>query len=94
MNLPDLREEDGIVTIEHCSVLQERLGLVLEDAYPGQSLNEIINTRINPHSMKEEILELFTPEAFLTMFQTELGKGVIIGAFVQKYILSQDVEET
>lgn len=91
MHIPDLNQEDGVVTIEHCSVLQERLGQVLEDAYPGQSLDEIINTRINPDTMREEILEMFTPEAFLTMFQTELGKGVIIGAFVQRYIL--DVEE-
>ncbi len=91
MQLPDLRYDD-MITTEHCSVLQERLGKILETAYPGDDLFSIVNTRINPELMKTKLLEIFTPKALLTMFQTELGKGVIIGAFIQKFIFGEEEE--
>lgn len=78
---------DDLVTIEHCSVLQERLGRILQDAYPGEPdiLNVTVN-HLNPVFMRDELLELFTAQALLTMFKTEMGKGVIIGAFIQKHL--------
>lgn len=92
MNIPDINQYDDLVTVEHCSVLQERLGQILDDAYPEENLAVIAVEHLDPTRMKKELLELFTPKALLTMFQTELGKGVIIGAFVQKYIFSEEVD--
>lgn len=92
MNLPDPQVYDDLVTIEHCSVLQERLGHILNDAYPEENLANIATEHMDPVRMRLEILELFTPKAFTTMFQTEMGKGVIIGAFIQKYIFEEEAE--
>jgi hypothetical protein len=94
--VPDLRDvgSDDEVTIEHISVLQERLGQVLDDAHPGEGIADIVTNHFDPAAMKEEILAIFTPKAFLTMFQTEIGKGVLIGAFYQSYIDGVDHEES
>lgn len=92
MNIPDLRIYNNEVTLEHCSVLQERLGRVLEEAYPGQDLNVITNNNFDPERMREEILEIFTLDAFMNLFNTEMGKGVLIGAFLQEYVLGDEDE--
>lgn len=89
MRIPDLQSYDDTVTIEHCSVLQERLGQILDEAFPEENLAVITTEHLDPVRMRTELLELFTPKAFLTMFQTEMGKGVIIGAFIQEYIFSE-----
>lgn len=85
MNIPDLRDANDI-TIEHVGVLQERMGNILDEAHPDQGIADIINNHFDPEAMKEEMLTIFTPDAFLKLFQTEMGKGVIIGAFYQAYI--------
>jgi hypothetical protein len=86
MNLPDLRQDKGEVTIEHLSVLQERLGQVLDNAYPGEGISDIVTSNFDPAVMREDILSIFTEDAFMSLFQTEMGKGVLIGAFYQAYI--------
>lgn len=81
------------VTLEHCSVLQERLGAVLDKAYPHQDLGAIVTNNINPEILKEDILTLFSEPAFLALFDTEMGKGVLIGAFIQEFVMNQEDEE-
>jgi len=88
--IPDLRSETE-VTIEHISKLREQLGQVLEDAYPGEGISDIVTNYVSDQVMREQILSIFTPQAFLTMFQTETGKGILIGAFYQAYIDSEEV---
>ncbi len=90
--LPDLRQDSEEVTIEHLSVLRERFGQVLDDAHPGEGISDIVTNHFDDEAMKEEILQIFTPKAFLSLFQTELGKGVLIGAFYQCYIDGGDEE--
>ena len=80
------------ITIEHCTVLQERLARVLQEAYPTEDWSVVLN-HINPEWMLEEIPEMFQEEAFAALFKTELGKGVIIGAFVQEHVLNQPTDE-
>lgn len=89
MTLNDL----NAVTIEHATVIQERMAGVLEKAYPNQGVSKIVTTHFDPEALKEELLEIFTPEAFLKLFASEMGKGVLIGAFYQQYIHSQVEEE-
>lgn len=93
MKFPDINQYQDLVTIEHCSVLQERLGAILNDAYPEENLAVIATEHMDPVRMRTELLDIFTPKAFLTMFQTEMGKGVIIGAFIQEHIFSELEEE-
>lgn len=85
-DIPDLRQDSEVVTIEHVSVLQERFGQVLDDAYPGEYISSIVIDNFDPLAMREELLTIFTQKAFLTLFQTEIGKGVLMGAFYQAYI--------
>jgi hypothetical protein len=91
--VPDLRNDSEQVTIEHVSVLQERLAAVLDEAYPDEGVARIVTQHFDPEAMKEEILEIFTPAAFLTLFKTEMGKGVLIGAFYQAFIDAPNREE-
>ncbi len=92
--MPDLRNDSEDVTIEHISVLQERLGQILSQAYPGDDISKIVSHHFDPTKMRTEMLDLFTDKAFLAMFKSEMGKGVIIGAFIQKYIFGAEQEET
>lgn len=89
MYIPDLRADDE-VTVEHISVLQEHLGNLMQEIYIDNELKHIINHHFDPTKMQEDILKIFTKKAFLTMFQTEMGKGLILGAFIQKYIFGAE----
>lgn len=91
--MKNLDMHDNEVTLEHCSVLQERLASILAEAYPSESdINEIVLNHFDPRIIREHLLELFTREALLSMFQTEMGKGVIMGAFIQKYVFGEGEE--
>ncbi len=80
------------VLIEHISVIQERLASVLDSAYPGEGITQIVVDGFEPFRLREELLTLFTPVAFLNLFNTDLGKGVLIGAFMQKFVMERDEE--
>lgn len=81
MNIPDLRNNNEI-TLEHCSVLLERIGTVLEiiDGQRGFDVTSLINPKLLLAHYEEE----FEPEAFARMFLTELGKGVLVGTYIQR----------
>lgn len=81
---------ESSVTVEHCSVIIERLSKILQTAYPGDDISVIVDKHLDPRIVRRDVLTLFTPEAFIAMFQTEMGKGVIIGAFIQKFIFGAD----
>lgn len=86
MILPDLRPEHEI-TLEHCSVLLERLKLALRAVYPGDPEEwSMICDAINPEMMRRDIMSMFDKTAFQNLFGTELGKGVLVGAFAQKFL--------
>lgn len=92
MQLPDNSSYQEITT-EHISTIQERLGKVLADAYPGyEDIEDIVNNHFELDQLKGDILSLFTQQAFLTLFKTEMGKGVIIGAFIQEFIFTPEEE--
>ncbi len=83
MNLPDLQQESG-VTLEHCSVLLEKIGRVL-GIMDGIDSYDVVN-EINPQLLMEHYEEHFDPPAFARMFKTELGKGVLVGTYVQRLL--------
>lgn len=85
MTIPDLRSEHTEITLEHCSVLLEgmnkALGMMYED---GQEEFQLICDNINPEAMKSDLSILFTPKAFSNLFRSPMGKGILIGAFLQR----------
>lgn len=91
MNIPDLRAEDTGVTLEHCSVLLEDLGDVLAQAYRSDEFHSI-TAQIDPIRMKREILSIFDQDAFLHMFESDFGRGVILGAYIQQFIFGENEE--
>jgi hypothetical protein len=40
-----------------------------------------------------EFAEIFTPEEFTRLMQTEFGRGVLVGTWVNEYILGQELIE-
>lgn len=89
----DLNTHDNEVTLEHIAVLQERMADLLADAYDESDAADVVRNHFDPLQVKEEMLALFTREAFLKMFQTEMGKGVLMGAFIQKFIFGDEEDE-
>lgn len=81
MNIPDLRN-DPEITVEHCSVLLEKLGTMLELVYDDPELKKLAS-EANPVEIREVLAEHFSPRKFREMFRTDLGKGVLIGVFFQ-----------
>lgn len=83
MRIPDLRQTNEI-TLEHCSVLLERIGSTLEiiEGEAGYSVTSLIN----PELLRQHYEGHFEPEAFTRMFATELGKGVLVGSYLQRLL--------
>lgn len=91
MNLPDLRDNPSI-TIEHCSVLLEKLGKCLEKMYDDPGIGKLAS-ETDAEKMANDLALAFSPEQFHRLFQTELGKGLLVGVFFQRFILDDDDEE-
>ncbi len=89
-NLPDLRPEMKEITLEHCSVLMERLSYTLGELYPeGPDEFTYIVDQLDVRHMQRDLGILFTVPAFERLFSTPFGKGVITGAFIQAYIFEE-----
>ncbi len=88
--IPDLRPEMKEITLEHCSVLMERLAFALGELYPDgpDSFTELVD-HIDVRGMQQDLHTLFTIAAFERLFSTPFGKGVICGAFIQAFILDE-----
>lgn len=87
--IPDLRDTPEI-TIEHCSVLLEKLGMMLETMYDDPGIRALAG-EADARQMAEDLGTLFSPEQFQKLFSTELGKGLLVGVFFNRFILNEDV---
>lgn len=81
MRIPDLRQ-DNEITLEHCSVLLEKLGHAL-DIMDGQVNNFEVHL-LNPQRLQEHFEDFFEPEAFTRLFQSPDGKYVLIGTYLMR----------
>jgi hypothetical protein len=85
MNLiPDLRNNHE-VTLEHCSVLLEKLATTLQQIEGKQTWFDVTK-EIDPSYLQDHYEEFFEGEEFGRLFQTELGKGVLVGTFFQRLL--------
>lgn len=91
MNIPDLRADSPEITLEHCYVLVERLSTMFDllEGTPGAFKNIQL---VDPYIMQEYYQDTFETHAFARLFQTEMGKGVLVGAFARKLLEKSDEE--
>ena len=91
MKIPDLRDNPEITT-EHCSVLLEKLGVTLEIMYDDESLRDLAG-EADAAQMASDLGTVFSVEQFHRLFQTELGKGLLVGVFFNKFVLGETIDE-
>lgn len=90
-SIPDIYTHDNEFTLEHCSVLLEHLGKCLDKIYgPGHSE---VAQQANAEQMQEDLQSLMSSKQLLTLFNSDLGKGLIIGIFYTHFILPHETEE-
>lgn len=91
MQIPDLRDEPEI-TIEHCSVLLEKLGDLLSTAYEAPELKQLAG-EADADEIRKMLANHFSPKKFRELFKTDLGKGVLIGVFFQELFVTTEDED-
>jgi hypothetical protein len=94
VRIPDLQSAPDEVTLDHVSVLLERLHETMGDMYDGdkEEFKEMCE-EIDPVRMKAELLSMLEEKAFLKLFSSQFGKGVLLGAFIQRFIFNEETEE-
>lgn len=93
MRIPDLHSSPDEVTLDHVSVLLERLHETMGDMYDGdkEDFKELCDG-IDPVRMRLELLSMVEEKPFLKLFSSQFGKGVLLGAFIQRFIFNEDEE--
>jgi hypothetical protein len=89
MTKPRLMIENDKIELDQVSLLVEYIHKAFSAAY-GESPD--VNDW-NAVNIQRELSELFSVTAFNSLFATEFGKGVIVGAWVQEFILSDMLGE-
>lgn len=89
--IPDLRPHDNEFTFEHCSVLCERLGATLSPIYTDE-MQEIV-AQVDSAEMHADLTSIMSSTQLAILFQTDVGKGLILGIFFTHFILNVEQEE-
>jgi hypothetical protein len=91
-NIPDLRAHDNEFTLEHCSVLLERLGDTLSAIYTDE-MEEIV-MEADSQRIYDDMTSIMSSKQLSTLFRTEVGKGLILGIFFTHFIMGESDENT
>lgn len=89
--MPDLRQHSAGITLEHCSVLLEKIGKALGMIDGGDQYDA---SQIDPTILLDYYNDLFEPEQFARLFSTELGKGILVGVYVHWTLTRAEAEGT
>ena len=83
MKIPDLRPDMDDITLEHCSVILEKLRDTLIALYPDdqEEWGQICD-HMDVRNLREDLLGTFSVPAFMRLFRSQFGKGVITGAIM------------
>lgn len=93
MTIPDLRVSiHDNITLDHCSVLLEKLRDVITIAEGSEEFSDIVNG-VDTMEMLELFKELYQPPEFNRLFKSDLGKGVLIGVFTHAVLMTIEQEE-
>ena len=77
------------IQLDRITALVVYIQEVFDDAFGAEAdINEWDAVRI-----QEEFTNLFTPAEFERLYSTEFGKGVLIGAWIQAYIMGETIDE-
>lgn len=88
MRIPDLRAKSDQIELDQISILLEYIqnNFVEVFGFDGD-MNVWDSVRI-----KEEMEEIFDdPTHFTELMQTDFGKGVIVGAWLNEFVLQQEI---
>jgi hypothetical protein len=88
--IPDLRHDHQEFTLDHCSVLLYKLGKLLDSIELGD--NAEAADQMDAVQMREDLLSLWTPQQLSVLFDSEIGKGLIIGVFFTHFVLPITLE--
>lgn len=86
MKRPKLTARLDKIELDQVSVLIDIIHATFKDAfgtYPDP--NDWDSLRI-----QAELSDLFTPDEFNRLFASEVGRGVIVGAWITEYIMTDD----
>lgn len=93
MRIPDLRENSGKITAEHASVLLEKMGRLFQDIYGDEEIMKDV-LEMDPVQMAEDLSSMLSHERFFKLFQYDLGRGMLIGLFVQRFLFRDDEDDS
>lgn len=90
MQVPDLRTKNDRIELDQISILLNYIHILFKDGLgEAPDPNDWDSMRI-----RKEFEEIFSPEEFTRLFQTEFGRGVLIGAWVNRFIMGVEDEDT
>ena len=77
------------IELDQISMLVTHIERVFKDYYDTEiGVNEWDSIRI-----QEEFSSLFSPREFTRLLQTEIGRGIVIGAWINEFVLGRIGEE-
>lgn len=90
--IPDLRASslNDSITLEHCSVLLEKLRDVIAITEDSEDFGYIADN-VDLDEMLSMFKEAYQPDEFNRLFKSDLGKGVLIGVYSQ--MLAESLEK-
>jgi len=86
---PDVHEADTRLTLEHCSVLYEYLKTAVKSLGPNLEDLDAIVDAVDIPEMHDRLLTMLREEQLMKLYQTEFGKGYLVGAYFTSYILPE-----
>jgi hypothetical protein len=90
MNRPiKLNSQSDQIELDRVTILIAYFQRAFESTFgDSPDINEWDAVRI-----RLELSQIFEPNVFDNLFETEFGKGIIVGAWVQEFILTQQLED-
>ena len=89
MLIPDLRADFDKIELDHVTLLVKEMQEKFIDYY-GEDFDIELWDVVR---IREEFSSIFTPKGFNLLYQTQFGKGVIIGSWLSKFIMKEGEEE-
>jgi hypothetical protein len=87
--IPDLRAEMDKIELDQITILVGHIQTVFSEVYDYDGdINQWDTLNI-----QDEFSQLFTPQEFTRLMGTEMGKGILIGSWINEFVLGRIGEE-
>lgn len=84
---PRLTTEMNEISLDHITLLVEYIQRVFSDVYED---DESTAEDWDVVRIREEMASIFEPRVFHNLFSNDFGKGVIIGSWIDRFIVNAD----